>query len=154
MDNIISKERLSEIYEQSACEVTQRTSGIQLNQGPADMDADVCTVYTDFNRGVYFGLALCAETDMLRRLTQNMMGTDQVDFQDVEDFSKEYFNVLCGHIAGAVFRDTKVAARFQIPTFHRGWYHPENRLEGWELDFLSDRQEGIRLIHYQDSQKA
>jgi len=148
MDTVLSQDRLRSIYDQSARIVTEQTSGILLVQSPIPLHRDICTLYTNFERCVHSGLAMCADTSLFTRLTQNMMHIDEVDARDVEDFAKEYFNVLCGHIAAALFRDTKLAARFQIPVFYRGWYQPANQQESWELSFLSDKKEGARLIHY------
>jgi len=150
VDTILSEEQLRSIYDTATRTVTEQAAGIVLRQEPVKppRSQDVCTVYTTFENSVHSGLAMCADTELFRRLTQRMMQTEHIAFEDVEDFSKEYFNVLCGHIAGALFRNTKVAARFQIPAFYRGWYQPKTQTESMELDFLSDENEGVRLIHY------
>lgn len=148
MDTVLSLNQLREIYGSSTCLVTEQTSGIRLEPRDVQLDGDVCTLYTSFDKNVHSGLAMYADSRLFHRLTQRMMRAEEVNAQDVEDFSKEYFNVLCGHIAVALFRDTKVAARFQIPAFHRGWYRPKEQEERMRLDFLSDGNEGIRLIHY------
>jgi len=154
MDHILSQEKISKIYEQSTREVTERTSGIRLSQGIATLRKEVCTVYTNFGQNVHSGIALCAETELFTRLTKQMMRVEEVDFQDIEDFVKEYFNVLCGHIAVALFRDTKTAVRFEIPTFYRGQFRPENQSESWTLHFISDQDEIADLIHYKAIDKA
>jgi len=154
LDTVLSEERLHTIYDQSTREVTEKTSGILLSKtvlldGKVDpFHGDICTVYTIFEKNAHSGLALCTETALLVRLTQRMMRSEHVAFQDVEDFTKEYFNVLCGHIAASLFRDTKIAVRFQIPVFYRGKYQPEDQEESFMLYFLSDKNEGFQLIHY------
>jgi len=148
-DTVLSTERLHEIYKESACYVTAQVSGITLSQGDAPLNGEVCTVYTYFEKnGVHSGLAFCAQAGFFKRLTQQMMCAEDVEPQDVEDFSKEYFNVLCGNITSAIFRDTKVAARFQIPAFCRGRYEPGEQWESWSLYFHSDQNEGAQLVHY------
>jgi len=140
---------LHEIYKESACFVTEQVSGIMLSQGSAPPHGEVCTVYTYFEKnGVHSGLAFCAQAEFFERLTRHMMCAEQVEPQDVEDFSKEYFNVLCGNITSAVFRDTKVAARFQIPGFCRGHYQPEEEMESWCVCFHSDKNEEAQLVHF------
>jgi len=151
MDTLLSRERLHTIYDQSTRFVTERTSGILLNEEDVSFSEEICTIYTTFERHVSSGLAMCADLSLLTRLTQHMMKSEHVDLQDVEDFSKEYFNVLCGHIAASLFRDTRVSVRFQIPVFYYGWYQPEHQQESWKLRFLSDHNECVWLIHYQDS---
>ena len=68
--------------------------------------------------------------------------------QDVEDFTKEYFNVLCGHIASRLFQVTKVASRFEIPEFYTGRYQPEDQKEQFAICYSSDKNEGARLSHF------
>lgn len=155
MDTILSEQELRELYDQSIRVVTEQTSGIVLAQREVHLRREnICTLYTHFNRRIHSGLAMCADTGLFTRLTQRMMPSDPVDFQDVEDSSKEYFNVLCGHIAVALFHNKKVGVRFQLPEFHRGWYQPKEYEGSWELDFLSDANEMVRLIHYKAPSEA
>jgi len=148
MDTVLSDQQLRDIYDNSARLVTQQTSGIRLEQRDVHLKQDVCTLYTNFELHIHSGLAMYADAGLFKRLAQRMMCSETVDRQDVEDFAKEYFNVLCGHIAVALFRNTNLAVRFQIPTFHWGWYQPAEQEEGIEVGFLSDENEGIQLIHY------
>ncbi len=146
---VLSEARLRELYAQSARYVTERLSGILLSEDAAPLRGEVYTVYTYFERGgIRSGLALCGEAELFLRLTKRMMRSDQVEPQDVEDFSREYFNVLCGRVTSAVFQETKVAARFQIPSFCRGRYRPEDGWESWALPLRSDQDERALLIHY------
>jgi len=149
MDAVLSMQRLNEIYEQAARFVTEQMSGIHLSAGKCPMTGELCTVYTYFvGNGVRSGLAFCAEEGLFTRLTQQMMQSEAVEPQDIEDFTKEYFNVLCGNITSAMYEDTKIAARFQFPEFCRGRYQPGDQWESWELGFHSDHDENARLVHY------
>lgn len=141
------------MYDYSARFVTEQTSGIQLQESTAPLKGEVYTIYTSFERAVHSSIAFCAEIGFLRRITQRMMRSEEVDLQDVEDFSKEFFNVLCGHIAGALFRETKAAVRFQIPSFYPGQYQPQAREKGWELCYRNEREENARLIYYKAPNK-
>ncbi len=148
MDTVLPQERICRIYEQSVEAVMEQISGIRLNLGEDSLHKEVCTVYTSFEKSVCSGLAFCAETSLFVRLAKRMMWSEQVEFLDVEDSAKEYFNVLCGHIAAALFHDTKIAARFKIPVFYRGPYWPGGQEEGWRIHFVSDQNEIAQLIHY------
>lgn len=151
MDALLTKQRLNEIYEQAARYVTEEMSGIHLSEGKCPLTGEICTVYTYFvGNGVHSGLAFYAEAGLFKRLTQHMMQSEEVEPQDVEDFTKEYFNVLCGNITAAMYHDTKVAARFQFPEFCRGRYQPGDQCESWELGFHSDHDENARLVHYKN----
>ena len=65
----------------------------------------------------------------------------------MEDFSKEYFNVVCGHIAAKLFEATQKAYRFSVPGFCSGRYQPEEHKEYFALSYAGDQNEGARLVH-------
>lgn len=135
--------------------MTEQLAGIKMNQESAFLRGDVCTVYTAFRQGgVRSGLAMTAETRFFQRLTRRMMRAEQVGAQDVRDFTIEYFNVLCGKITGLLYRDTGVAARFQIPSFCAGRYEREAGWGRWELPFRSDMDEGAMLVHFKAPVRA
>jgi hypothetical protein len=147
MDNTIPRERLAEIFDQVVREITQREAGICLATGEAVPDGELFTVYTVFERGYSTCLSLCAESALFTRLTQGMMHRQDVSPRDVEDFAKEYFNVLCGHIVAQLYRETKIPARFSPPSFRAGRYIPEDHLRHIVLTYAGDRNEHVQLIH-------
>ncbi len=146
MDTLIKPEQLRDICQHTANAVTKKTAGIvlELGSGPPDQ-TDVCTVYTTFERGADFSLALTAEPSFFERLCRQIIRQEQVDEQDIEDTAIEYFNVLCGGIAVALYKATKTAARFQIPKFYHGAHRPNDRHEEWALNFQGDWQERSSL---------
>lgn len=149
MDTAMSEEKLQDVFDQVTREVTEKVAGIRLCEGAADSPGEnICTVHAAFARGFHSSLALCADTAMFTRLTQSMLQEEEVTEQDVEDFTKEYFNVLCGHIASRLFQVTKVASRFGIPEFYNGRYQPKNQKEQFAICYFSDKNEGARLIHF------
>ncbi len=148
MDAAMSQEGLKEIFDQIICEVTKRAAGISLSQGDTLPDGELYTVYAAFERGFRSSVSFCAEASLFTRLTKNMMQEEVVTHQDVEDFTKEYFNMVCGHIASRLFQVTKVASRFGMPTFHRGRYVPEGQEEHFAINYTSDRNENARLVHH------
>ncbi len=148
MAAVLSRERLREMYKDAARSVTENLMGIVLTPDSTPVNGEVCTVYTTFVRGVDFGLAFCTRKELAARMTRNMMRREHISEQDVEDYLKEYLNVLCGQICRAVFREVKIGARFQIPEFYKGWHEPENMRKSWEVSFLSDQNESAWLIHY------
>ncbi|MCI9441223.1 MAG: chemotaxis protein CheX [Ruminococcus sp.] len=148
MDTVMSEEKLQDVFDQVTREVTEKIAGIRLCEGDAPLEEDSCTVHAAFERGFHSSLALCADTAMFTRLTQSMLQEEEVTEQDVEDFTKEYFNVLCGHIASRLFQVTKVASRFEIPEFYTGRYQPEDQKEQFAICYSSDKNEGARLSHF------
>lgn len=148
MDTAISEEKLKEVFDQIIREVTQDSGGIQLIQGESKLGEDVCTVHISFHRGFRSSLCMRVDTAMLTRLAQSMLGERDVTTQDLEDAGKEYFNVLCGRITAALYKATKVAARFSEPTFYWGSFSPEDHKEQFVLNYAGDQEEAAQLVHH------
>lgn len=148
MSTMMTRERLEEVFDQVAREVTRKTTGICLHEGTEAPSGNLCTVYVKFGRGVHTCVSLCAEDALFTRLTQHMMRSSKVTPQDVEDFSKEFFNVLCGHLAFGIFHATNVRPRFSTPVFYRGRYIPDNHDTHFTLSYTSDERENVQLIHH------
>lgn len=148
MDTVISEERLQSIYVSSLRLVVEKTAGIRLLDDDAAPDGEVYSVYTSFERGLRYGVAVCAESGLFLRMAQRMLRRDRLDSRDVEAFAKETLNMLCGHIAVTLSREAKLPVRFRFPAFYPGRYQPEDRQAGWNLRFRSDEDERLQLIHY------
>ena len=88
------EEKLKEVLDEITRKVTEDSVGIQLIQGESEPGEDVCTVHIRFRKGFHSSLSLRADTAMLTRLTQSMLQEKNVTPQDLEDVTKEYFNVL------------------------------------------------------------
>ena len=78
----------------------------------------------------------------------NSFHEDSVSPEDLEEFTKEYFNVLCGRIAGSMFQATKVPAHFGPPVFYHGRYEPEGREIQFVLTYSDEHFGGAQLIHH------
>ena len=68
--------------------------------------------------------------------------------EDLEEFSKEYLNVLCGKVTGAMFQATQIPARFGTPVFYHGRYEPEGQEVQFILTYSDEHSEGAQLIHH------
>lgn len=148
MDTAMPKEKLREVFDRITREVTQDSVGIQLVEGESSPEGDLCTVHIGFNQGFHSSLSLRADKKMLTRLTQSMLQEEEVTPQDLEDVTKEYFNVLCGHIAKALYQTTQVASRFDVPSFYRGSYSPQGQKEQFALTYADDRNDAAQLVHH------
>lgn len=89
-----------------------------------------------------------APDDLLSRMARNSFHEDEVTTEDLEEFSKEYLNVLCGKIAGAMFQATQVLAHFSPPQFYKGRYEPEGQEVQFVLTYSAAHREGAQLIHH------
>lgn len=148
MDHAMPRERLAEIFDQVVRDITRREAGIVLQSSDTPLEGDLCTVYTTFEKGYHTSLSLCAEKSMFIRLTRRMMEKEDVSPREVELFAKEFFNVLCGHIATQLYQITKVPARFHVPVFYQGRYMPEEYLSHIVLTYSSDENESAQLVHH------
>lgn len=148
MNTALTKEQLEQILDQALQNVTEQTAGVRLNQGDQPLGEDLCTVHITFDRGFSTSLTLCADTSLLTRMACNSFHEDEVNSEDLEDFTKEYFNVLCGKIAGAMFQATHIAAHFGPPMFYHGRYEPEGQEVQFVLTYSDGHCEGAQLIHH------
>ena len=137
MDAAITREGLEQILDQALQDVTERTAGVRLHQDDQPLGEDLCTVHITFDKGFATSLTLC-----------NSFHEDAVTQEDLEEFSKEYFNVLCGKVAGAVFRATQVSAHFGPPVFYHGRYEPEGQEVQFVLTYSDEHSKGAQLIHH------
>lgn len=148
MNTVLTKEKLERILDQALQDVTEQTAGVRLNQGDQPPGEDLCTVHITFDKGFSTSLTLCADTSLLTRMARNSFHEDEVDSEDLEEFTKEYFNVLCGKIAGAMFQATQIPAHFGPPTFYHGRYEPEGQEVQFVLTYSDEHREGAQLIHH------
>lgn len=148
MNRVMTKEELVRILDQALQDVTERTAGLRLHQGEQPPGEDLCTVHITFDKGFSTSLTLCADTSLLSRMARNSLHEDALTPEDVEEFSKEYFNVLCGKIAGAVSQATKLSPHFGIPAFYHGRYEPEGHEVQFILTYADEHSEGAQLIHH------
>lgn len=148
MNTVITKEALAQILDQALQDVTERTAGVRLHQGEQPPGEDLCTVHITFDKGFGTSLTLCADTGLLARMARNSFHEDTVSPEDLEEFSKEYFNVLCGKIVGAMFEATQVSAHFSPPRFYHGRYEPEGQEVQFILTYADEHREGAQLIHH------
>lgn len=148
MNTAMTREELERILDQALQDVTERTAGVRLRQGDRSLGEDLCTVHITFDKGFSTSLTLCADTGLLVRMAGNSFHEDTVTPEDLEEFSKEYFNVLCGRIAVAMFQATQVPAHFAPPVFYRGRYEPEDREIQFMITYSDEHCQGAQLIHH------
>ena len=148
MNTAMTKEELARVLDQALQEVTERTAGVRLHQGDQPPGEDLCTVHITFDRGFSTSLTLCADTSLLARMACNSFHEEAVTAEDLEEFSKEYLNVLCGKVTGAMFRATQIPAHFGQPVFYHGRYEPEGQEVQFILTYSDGHSEGAQLIHH------
>lgn len=147
MNTAMAQKDLEEMLDRAVREVTKQTAGVQFCCDAGELGEDLCTVHISFNKGFHTSLSLCADTALLVRMAHNFLEEAPTE-QDLEDFCKEYFNVLCGKIAAALFRHTEIPARFSVPKFYRGRYAPEDHRKQFVLTYVDENRHSAHLTHY------
>lgn len=148
MDTAMTQEELKEMLDGIVREVTEQTAGVTLFPGGELRSERLYTVYITFNKGFHTSLTLCSDVALLIRMARNALELEEPTSQDLEDFCKEYFNILCGKIAAILFRNTKVPARFSVPAFYRGRFTPEEHRTQFVLTYADEYRDGIQLVHH------
>ncbi len=148
MNTALAKEELAQILDQAVQDVTERTAGVRLRQMEQSPGEDLCTVQITFDRGFRTSLTLCADRELLYRMASISFHEESVSPEDLEEFSKEYFNVLCGRIAAAMFKATQVPAHFAPPVFYHGRYEPEGQEIQFMLTYSDEYSKGAQFIHH------
>lgn len=148
MNTAMSQQELAKLLDEAVREVTEQTAGVQLFPSGETPGENLCTVHITFSKGFHTSLSLCADIELLSRMARNALQEEDLTQQDLEDFCKEYFNILCGKIAAILFRTTKVPARFSIPTFYHGRYTPQNQQTQFMLTYADEQKESAQLMHH------
>ncbi len=148
MNLTMPRENLEEIFDQIIREITKQAVGIELHRSKNALDGELFTVYIAFEKGFRTSLSLCAERSVFVQFARYMMQQEDIGYQDMEAVAKEYFNVLCGHIAARLFQKVKIPARFSVPAFYVGRYAPKDYSEHIVLTYSSSENENVQLVHY------
>ncbi len=148
--NALTPKEIQDILDGVMQDVPNRIASIQLQKQDTFLSNNVnnlCTIHTTFEGGYHASLALCADACLLMRLTQHFMQEEIVTSQDIEDFAKEYLNIICGRIVAGLFRSAHISSRFHIPSFSLGRYIPDDVSSCCILNYTSNCNEGVQLIH-------
>ena len=105
-------------------------------------------VSLSFKNGFQSSLTLWGNISLLARMARSALREEHLTQQDLEDFSKEYFNILCGKIAALLFQATKVPARFSVPALYQGRFEPEGHSRQFVLTYTDDQRQGVQLVHH------
>lgn len=144
----LTQNEILDIVDTAMQDITNRMDRIYPCQQGINLSNDTCTVCTTFEGGYDADLILYMDTALLCRLTKHALQEESVSLQDIEEFSKEYFNVICGHIVSRIFRAAHIASRFSIPRFYPGQHAlSQNAASCHVLSYVSGNNEGAQLIH-------
>ena len=147
----IPAERVQELIHSVTVRITQQVAQINLQIGehPPHPKGDLCAVYTTIEGTYHARLVLCAERLFLQRMTENMLGDPMHYPDDLEEYSKEFFNILCGRIVGEICQANNAHVTFHPPSFTED---PSVLSEfygnpGALICFTSDQNENVIVLH-------
>lgn len=144
----LTQNEIVDILDAVMQDITNRMDKIYPCQQGVSFSNDTCTVCTTFEGGYDADLILYMDTALLCRLTKQALQEETVSQQDIEEFSKEYFNVICGHIVARIFQAAHIASRFSIPRFYPGQHTPSQTTASCHvLNYVSGNNEGVQLVH-------
>ena len=154
--NSLSQQQIMEIMDRVMKDITNRMDDIQRSsEDSIFFSENVCSIHTKFEGGHQATLSLSIDTSLLVRLAQNVLQEEDIKPEDLEDFAKEYFNVICGQIAAKLFQTAHISSRFQIPVFSTGRYSSDEKALSQEvLSYTNNRNEGAQLIHQAPLEKS
>lgn len=145
--NELTQAELYRIMDQAVREITDPMTPLSVCPGESPLSSDVCTIQTTFEGGYQAYLTLRADTALLIRLAKQELEEETVTREDLEDFAKEYFNVICGRITAQLFRAARITSRFRIPSVRIGAEYGARQGDSYVLRYASGHNEGIQLIH-------
>lgn len=89
----------------------------------ADVDSENVNTLIVTTKGDYcLTIAFYADIQVLRGITENMKRGAKASDTDIEIYTTEYFNILCGHVITNFNRESHTSARFSIPKMVKGCY--------------------------------
>lgn len=122
------QQQLLHVLHTSIQDTTHRFAGISLSETSGSLSDDICTVHTTWEGDHKAVLLMRADRALLTRLTQNILHSNTVAPQDIEDVATEYFNIICGQVVSRFYQVSQTPSRFQVPRFHSGSYLPKDHI--------------------------
>lgn len=148
MHTALPQKELENLLDDAVRQVTAKMAGIRLCRGGEPPGENFCTIYIAFRKKFRSSLSLRADTGLLTQMARNAIEKETITPQDLEDFSKEYFNVLCGKVSAILFKTTKKPARFSVPSFYWGHFEPKGQRRQFALNYSDEQSRSAQLIHH------
>lgn len=115
---------LTKITDRAIKDIARRVAGMDIwETDRAAIDETnarslVTTARGDYELTIVFCTGLC----VMRAIAENMKHGQRADDADIVAYTKEFFNILCGHVVSALNRSVHASARFGIPLLIKGPY--------------------------------
>lgn len=117
---MVQWESIEELMDEVVKDVTKKMAGIDLERANTDVlpsDGKVSALIAEVSGTDGFTLVYNAEDALLWEIAQNMKHRPVEDMDEVGEYTREYFNVICGHVISRLNRKTQSSLRFAIPQY-------------------------------------
>lgn len=112
---------LSEITDRAVKDISKKVARMDMLNAdavPVEEDgADSCSLVTTAKGDYELTIVFCAGFRVMRAIAENMKRGESANEEDIAIYTKEFFNILCGHVVSALNRAIHASARFGIPQF-------------------------------------
>lgn len=105
-------------------DITKRVASVELHETEYDLDqsGEHCSLCVTVQGEYKITIIYNAEQRLLRTIAEHMKRGPISDSEEIALYTKEYFNILCGHVVSLINHITHSSARFGIPQYAKGAY--------------------------------
>ena len=123
---------LFQIFDSALKDISKRVAKMEVVSCPGTASLSAQESWSLFSKtaGDYpITVVFRTNSSVLKAITYNMKRRpDDITQEEISVYTKEFFNILCGHVISAVNQATGATAFFQVPEIQRGTYStPEDR---------------------------
>ena len=146
--DFFTNNEFQDILDRVIKDITQNMASIKLYKKDKALSSEICIAKTKFEGGFNATIILCADVSLIIRLAQHVLQEENISTQDIEDFTKEYLNIICGQIVNIIFQTSHIVSRFSIPDIYTDFNLSEDFIDNrFVLNYTSCCNDGIKLIH-------
>lgn len=113
-------ESMQELLDDVIVSMTKRMAGIDMERTSASClpdEGEVSAVITEITGTDGFTLVYHADNALLLEIAQKMKRRPVEDADEVGEYTREYFNIICGHMISQLNRREKSSLRFSMPRY-------------------------------------
>lgn len=147
MIRTIKEKWVSQLAKELLCEIMDQMSGIHLSEVSDDTEQFKMqhrdAVYGETTGDFILLMSLVADRKLFERMAEGIIGDRPTDQVEVEEYTTEFFNIVCGRFISELYNMTGQSARF-LPSTYK---NTTDRADGYGMDaanmvkFISDSGE-------------
>jgi len=117
---MVQWESIQDLLDEVIKDITKRMAGIDLERATDNVlpsDGKISALIAEVSGPDGFTLVYNAENALLWEIAQKMKHRPVEDMDEVGEYTREYFNVICGHVISQLNRQNKSTLRFALPQY-------------------------------------